>query len=407
VTVVEVPVPTAAPAPSISKEDEARRDALSSAVTAAVSKGRLAPPADGNALDALTRLRKEFPGSTAVAMGEQLVTASLEARASESLRRGDADAARADLLRLQALRPSDPAVAARLAEAERIDASRPGVVAPPPGAPEPPPPPGAEVLSESDLAAVSARLDPAARGGRRPTREDFEAVARAARAAVEKAPDKAGARALELYALGGVAYVDRKDDDALRQLLAAQSVAGKVGAWDLRLVRAVAGRLQGGGGIGGWELALAYGDARREAEALIAKDLAKDAADPRALLGRAALRRMERRSAEAIADATAVYESRPPGFLGATAAELIADEKAALKSWEEAARWYGNAALPQSPVSARAGWEGGRILEERLGRPEDARELYTASCRAGNRKACQKSGDPGPRPRPFARRRTP
>ncbi|MBK6404269.1 MAG: hypothetical protein IPF66_04060 [Holophagales bacterium] len=116
---------------------------------------------------------------------------------------------------------------------------------------------------------------------------------------------------------------------------------------------------------------------------------------------------MERRSAAAIADATTVVNSSPPGTLGAAAASLIGDESAALRDLEAAVSWYRRAAIPQSPLSAHAGWEGGRILEKGLGRTEEARELYGAACRAGHREACVKIGEPPPRPRLFPRRRAP
>ncbi len=294
--------------------------------------------------------------------------------------------------------PETPAVAAMPAIAaprgEAVD-GRPGL------------PPG--VRGESDLRASRAKLDPALRGGVRPSRSDFEEALRAARAALETDPARPTARALEHYAAGGIAYLDRRDAEAVRSLLAAEAEGGRIGAWDFRLGRAVAGRLSGGSGVVGWELALAYGDARREAESLLAADLARER-DPRALLGRAALHRLDGRGEEAIADAGAVWESRPPGFLGAAAAELVADEHSARARWEDAAAWYRKAAIPQSPSSSRAGWEGARILADRLGRPDEARELFDAACRAGNRKACLESGgEPPPprRPRPFARRRGP
>ncbi len=277
----------------------------------------------------------------------------------------------------------------------------------PPGAAETPGPGiNRDAGSDAELKAALARLDPFLGGGKRPVRADFVAAARTAEAALEADPVNPGARALEQYALGGVAYVDGKDGEAQRHLLAAQAVAGRPGTPDLRIPRAVVGPARGGTGTG-WELALAYGDARREADRLIAADLGKNPGDPRALLGRAWLRRMEGRGADAVADATAVFESQPPRILAAMAAELIADEHAAQRRWEEAVRWYREAALPQGPGSARAGWEGGRILEDRLGRADEARELYVAACHAGNRKACLESGEPAPRPRLFPRRRGP
>jgi tetratricopeptide (TPR) repeat protein len=209
-----------------------------------------------------------------------------------------------------------------------------------------------------------------------------------------------------LYAQGGLAYLERRDDEALRQLVKAQA-AGRKGLWDLPLPSGAGDRERSGGGVESWELALGYGDARREAEALLATALAKDPADPRALLGRAVLNRMERRSTEAIADATKVFNSNPPGSVGAAAASLIGDESVSRRDWDEAVLWFRRAAIPQSPYTAHAGWEGGRILEERLGRAEEARELYVAACRAGNRESCVRSGEAPPRPRLFPRRRGP
>jgi tetratricopeptide (TPR) repeat protein len=209
-----------------------------------------------------------------------------------------------------------------------------------------------------------------------------------------------------LYSQGGLAYLERRDDEALRQLIKAQA-AGNRGPWDLPFPSGPGGRERSGGGVESWELALGYGDARREAEALLARALGEEPSDWRALLGRAVLHRMERRSADAIADATKVFESNPPGSLGAAAASLIGDESASLRDWEVAVRWYRRAAVPQSPSTAHAGSEGGRILEERLGRADEARELFVAACRAGNRESCVKSGETPPRPRLFPGRRRP
>ena len=278
--------------------------------------------------------------------------------------------------------------------------------APPGGAvpPRPVPPPAAGPAP--DLRAHQARLDPTLRGGTRPTRDDYDAAARAARAGEQADPGRPGARALELYALGGLAYLDRRDDEAATRLLAAEAVGGKVGPWDLRVLRTAADRLRGGGGATGWELALAFGDARGEAAGLIAADLARSPDDPRVLLGKATLLRLERRPDAAIAEAKRVFDARPPIPLAASAAELIADEEAARGDAEQAASWYRRAAIPMSPSTARAGWEGGRLLEERLQRPDEARELFLASCKAQNARACEHVGE-RPRPRLFPRRRGP
>jgi tetratricopeptide (TPR) repeat protein len=208
------------------------------------------------------------------------------------------------------------------------------------------------------------------------------------------------------YAQGGLAYSDGRDDEALRQLFKAQAAGGK-GLWNLPLPAGLGGLDRIGGGIESWDLALGYGDSRREARGLLEKALERNPADPRALLGRAVLNRMERRSADAIADATKVFNSNPPGFLGPAAASLVGDESSSRRDWEEAVQWYRRATVPQSPSTAHAGWEGGRILEVELGRAEDARVLYTAACRAGSRESCQKSGESPPRPRLFPGRRRP
>ncbi len=278
-----------------------------------------------------------------------------------------------------------------------------------------PPPPDVPVFTEGrsggpgnegTLRAVLARLDPVRRNGERPTRADFEAAARAAKEVVDSGAGGPGAKSLSFYAQGGLAYLDGRDDEALRQLLKVRA-AGRMGLLDLPFPARSGGLDRIGGGIEPWDLALGYGDARREAGGLLEKALAANPADSRALLGRAVLHRIEGQSADAIADATRVFNGNPPGSVGAAAASLIGDESASRRDWEEAVQWYRRAAVPQSSSTAHAGWEGGRILEERLGRGEEARELYVAACRAGNRESCVKSGEAPPRPRLFPRRRGP
>ncbi len=284
--------------------------------------------------------------------------------------------------------------------------SGPGLAPPRPGVPVSPEGRSGGPGSEGTLRAALARLDPVLRNGERPTRVDFEAAAQAAKEAVDSGAGGPAARSLAFYAQGGLAYLDGRDDEALRQLLKAQA-AGRKGLWDLPLPPGPGGLDRTGGGLETWELALGYGDARREAGGLLEKALERNSADPRALLGRAVLNRMERRSAEAIADATKIFNSSPPGSLGAAAASLIGDESASRRDWEEAVQWFRRAAIPQSPSTAHAGWEGGRILEDRLGRAEEARELFVAACRAGSRESCVRSGEAPPRPRLFPRRRGP
>lgn len=263
---------------------------------------------------------------------------------------------------------------------------------PPPGAPAPPAGEPGGPAGDGTLRAAHARLDPVHRNGERPTRQDFVAAERIAKALLDGGAGSPAARGLVIYAQGGLAYLDGRNDEALRQLFKAQ-VAGKKGLWALPLPPGPGGQESDGGIVEGWELALGYGDARREAGALIAKALARNPTDSRALLGRAVLHRIDRQGAEAIADATKVFDGNPASSLGPAAASLIGDESASRLEWEEAVRWYRRASESRSPSTAHAAWEAGRILEERLGRAEEAREMYGIACRAGFREACQKTGE--------------
>ena len=60
-----------------------------------------------------------------------------------------------------------------------------------------------------------------------------------------------------------------------------------------------AGPTAGSGSPSGWELALAYGDARGEAEELLEAARATSPGNPRVLVGSAALRRIQGREGEA------------------------------------------------------------------------------------------------------------
>lgn len=276
----------------------------------------------------------------------------------------------------------------------------------PPGVPAPPAIEGGAAGDEGGLRAFHARFDPAVRGGTRPSRADFEAASWSAKQQLDSGAGGPGARGLLFFAQGGLAYLDRRDDEALRQLFKAQA-SGLKGSWEVPLPPLLGPRDRGVGGVAGWELALAYGDARREAATLIGKALEANPADSRVLLGRAVLHRMDRRGSAAIADATKVFNGNAAGPLGAAAAALIGDESASAREWEVAVGWYRRATVPESPSTAHAGWEAGRILEEQLGRADEARDLYRAACRAGNREACLKTGEAPPRPQLFPRRRRP
>ena len=153
------------------------------------------------------------------------------------------------------------------------------------------------------LVPAIERFDPSRRGARRLTKEDFEVGLSSALAALKDEPALVEARFLEIYSGGGLAYVARNDEAASQALVEAFAHVKRAGR---REIRSLAFLLRGPGGTivppSGWELALAYGDARGEAEPFLAAALAKRPNDPKALLGRARLRRLEGRTAEFVAD---------------------------------------------------------------------------------------------------------
>ena len=262
------------------------------------------------------------------------------------------------------------------------------------------------------VAGPSARRSRAARpgprGGERPTREDFEAVARTRTRSSTRTRARPGSRAIESTRWAGSPTSTGRDDEALRLLLVAQARRegsggrGTSGSSGARSRPRPGERWHGGLGAGPRVRRRAAGGGGSPREGPRAGP-----ADPRALLGRAVLRRMERRSAEAIADATS-------GLRAAARRVLSGRGGGARRRRARFGEGLGRRGplVPEGgdsagPASAHAGWEGGRILEERLGRPDEARELYAVACRAGNRKACLEKGEPAPRPKRFPRRRGP
>ena len=191
---------------------------------------------------------------------------------------------------------------ARLRKAEKELA---GSRAAPTPAPTPPPPrPSAAQL----LTPAVERLDASRRGARRLTKEDFEVSLAAARSALSEDPEMVEARFFLIYAGGGLAYVARNDEAASQAVVEAFVHVRRM---TRREIRPLAFLLRGPGGAiippEGWALALAYGDARGEADRLLAEALAKNPNDQKALLGRAHLRRL---SGEAPASAPAAPRRR-------------------------------------------------------------------------------------------------
>ncbi len=210
----------------------------------------------------------------------------------------------------------------RKAETELTAGARPAVAptALPP-AQAPAPPPGAENAEEAAapknpalkaLRPAFLRLDPSQKPDRRLSRGDFEFAVAAAREALKKDPELLEARFLDIFAGGGLAYVNRTDDTASQALVEAFAYSKRVAHRD---IGHLAFLLRGPGGSivppKGWELALAYGDARGEADALLADALVKRPNNARALLGRAHLRRLQGRTAEFLADLRRAVQANP------------------------------------------------------------------------------------------------
>ena len=174
-----------------------------------------------------------------------------------------------------------------------------------------PPPPEAESARASLVHALQ-RLDPSLKPNHRLSKEDFESVLGAAREFLRSHPDKPEARFLETYSAGGLEYVARNDDAASQALVEAFALSKRAAHRD---IGHLAFLLRGPRGSivppKGWELALAYGDARGETEALLADALAKRPNNSRALLGRAHLRRLQGRTAEFLADLRRAVQANP------------------------------------------------------------------------------------------------
>ena len=190
-------------------------------------------------------------------------------------------------------------------------------VLPPTPAPAPPQTPLAANVPAAGGAAAPLRtaferVDPAKRSGGRVSNEDFEFALDAARRALKKNPESPAARFLEIHAEGGLAYVAGRDGEASRAVVEAFEYSKRTTQRDLGHLGFL---VRGPGGAivppKGWELALAYGDARGEAEGLLDEELARRPNEPKALLGRAYLRRIQGRTSEAIADLRRAVAANP------------------------------------------------------------------------------------------------
>jgi tetratricopeptide (TPR) repeat protein len=183
---------------------------------------------------------------------------------------------------------------------------------PPPDSLSRNPPAASPAPDTGGLRSAFERLDPSKKPDARLSKGDFEFALDAARRALKGDPSLPAARFLEILSAGGLSYVARRDAAASRAVVEAFTYSKRVAHKDLGhlglLVRGPGGTIVA---PTGWELALAYGDARGEAEGLLAEALSKRPDDPKALLGRAYLRRIQGRMSEAIADLRGAVASNP------------------------------------------------------------------------------------------------
>jgi tRNA A-37 threonylcarbamoyl transferase component Bud32 len=177
---------------------------------------------------------------------------------------------------------------AEVRAAEAAAASKPAL--PPPAPPEPA---AAPEDATHPMAAARARLDLARKATHRLSRQDFQFVLDESLRVLAEHPRNVDVKYFESYARGGLAYVAGKDavaSAALVDALTELSRRKKNGAhpFGSLLVRPDGSIAQ----PNGWELALAYGDARGEALGLLDKVLAAHPRSVRASRARAHLLKM-------------------------------------------------------------------------------------------------------------------
>jgi serine/threonine-protein kinase len=169
-----------------------------------------------------------------------------------------------------------------------------------PGSSSSPAPTAAQVPDDVALATGFLRLEAIRKPTRRLSADDFEFARETARRVLKGVPENAEARVLDAWAGGGLDYVAHRDDAAGRALLDVFLQMRRLGRREAKRLAFLVRRPEGGFRIpAGWELALAYGDARGEAERLLEAARAKAPDDSRVLVGFAVLRRLQGRDAEA------------------------------------------------------------------------------------------------------------
>jgi hypothetical protein len=143
------------------------------------------------------------------------------------------------------------------------------------------------------LAAVRERLDLSKKPDRRLSQDDFRFALETARGVVAEHPRNADARFLETYAQGGLAYAAGNDSVASALAVEAVLALRRAGKADHRALQQLLVREDGTVvPPRGWELAVAYGDARGEALPLLDAAVRENPGDVRARRARAVLRKM-------------------------------------------------------------------------------------------------------------------
>jgi hypothetical protein len=163
-----------------------------------------------------------------------------------------------------------------------------------------PAPTSSAVPDDVALAAALLRLDVMRQPTHRLSAGDFEFARETAGRVLAARPENAEARYLEAYSRGGLEYVARRDAAAGQALLDAFLQMKRLGRREARPLAFLLRRPDGAFKVpSGWELALAFGDARGEAEGLLEAARAASPGNPRVLVGSAALRRLQGREDEA------------------------------------------------------------------------------------------------------------
>lgn len=249
----------------------------------------------------------------------------------------------------------------------------------------------------SDLADLFRTLE------RRPTRDDFEALAADARG---RLGSSALAAPLLAWAEGGLAGVDGRAEEARARASEWMRSAELLGRQDPGLVALLRSRPDPGR-WSGWELALAYLDPLATAGPELDAALAGGRGDARVHLGRALVARLDgdaSRSAEASEEAWRLLPESETTLREATAV-VRAHAAAGLDRPAEILEWLLKGVEVDGPSRGRIAWAAAPVAF-RLGRRVEGRRLQGLACREGVEEACRErplGGRPQVRPGPPRR----